>query len=229
MLTGDNPLTACHVAKELQISKKKLLVLTLTEDSGWVWQSVSGATTAAVETKPSVLGGTYDLCLTGDVRRASFLMRVAEDSSPLILLSLHLQGLKYLLSVDNGKAFRSILPYVKVFARVAPKQKVQTLTSSSYSIVRLTLSAQELIVTTYKSMGFYTLMCGDGTNDVGALKHAHVGECLYVCHVDTRYVCVYFCLSVCHFSFRCGSLVNCTDAERSRLQEQQHPGQARGQ
>lgn len=53
-----------------------------------------------------------------------------------------------------------IVTSMQVFARTAPEQK-------------------ELILQTLREKaGMTTLMCGDGTNDVGALKAAHVGIAL---------------------------------------------------
>lgn len=131
MITGDNPLTACHVAKELHFTRKLVLVLTKKSESSWEWQSIKGDIHFEIEQHDfNEFFLSYDFCITGE-------------------------GLKY-LDNEYHDLIGKILPRVSVFARVAPKQK-------------------EFIITTLKHLGYYTLMCGDGTNDVGALKHAHVG------------------------------------------------------
>ncbi|XP_030384267.1 manganese-transporting ATPase 13A1 [Scaptodrosophila lebanonensis] len=140
MITGDSPLTACHVARELRFTRKKLLILTPPHESSnenWTWVSIDGDQTYQLEPNRerniSMLLATHDLCITGE-------------------------GLLY-LQHNAHRYMLKLLPQITVCARFAPKQK-------------------EFVITTLKQLGYCTLMCGDGTNDVGALKHAHVGVSL---------------------------------------------------
>ncbi|KAL1123867.1 hypothetical protein AAG570_001637 [Ranatra chinensis] len=131
MITGDNPLTACHVAKELKFTKKdEGDGDSLNREPIWVWENIEQSLSFPIDYDYRKLIEKYDLCITGE-------------------------GLMYLRSAHKGLLLK-ILPYVSVFARVAPKQK-------------------EYVVVTLKALGYATLMCGDGTNDVGALKHADCG------------------------------------------------------
>ena len=49
-----------------------------------------------------------------------------------------------------------VVPFISVYARHSPQQK-------------------EAVIAALNHAKFHTMMCGDGTNDVGALKRAHVG------------------------------------------------------
>ena len=67
IITGDNPLTACHVARELDITRKKVLVLNKDRNGEWVWQNTGGRDVLSLDTSTRELGDQYDLCITGEV------------------------------------------------------------------------------------------------------------------------------------------------------------------
>lgn len=71
MITGDNPLTACHVAKELRFTQKSggILVLTTDESKDWFWESIEQTLKLPLVADKSYkeLVQKYDLTLTGEV------------------------------------------------------------------------------------------------------------------------------------------------------------------
>lgn len=134
MITGDNPLTACHVSRELHFTKKPNTLVLTENDDEWLWESIDKTVQLPLNVKNVVsrkeIWKDYALCVTGE-------------------------GLSY-LKENQRELLQKLLPHVVIFARCAPKQK-------------------EFIIVSLQSLGYTTLMCGDGTNDVGALKHAPVG------------------------------------------------------
>jgi manganese-transporting P-type ATPase len=151
MITGDNPLTAVHVAREVEIVDRDVLILDVPEKSTSAtgsptliksnealrWQSVDEKTNISYNVGDPIdhdLFAKYDVCLTGP-------------------------ALAKFDSETHRSLIFELLSHTWVYARVSPSQK-------------------EYILNCLKEAGYTTLMCGDGTNDVGALKQAHVGVAL---------------------------------------------------
>ncbi|KAG6918084.1 hypothetical protein DXG01_016536 [Tephrocybe rancida] len=138
MITGDNPLTAVHVARDVEIVDREALILDLKEnpahDADLVWRTVDESKIIPVDPSQPLdlsLFNQYDICITGAAMK----------------------------QYENKPSWNDLVQNTWVYARVSPSQK-------------------EYILTTLKTLGYITLMAGDGTNDVGALKQAHIGVAL---------------------------------------------------
>ncbi|GAB9476824.1 Ring finger protein nhl-1, partial [Globisporangium polare] len=143
MITGDNALTAVHVARELDMKlQSKVAVVDVDEATGKTvyldvdsiqatdamqWLEVHGANLAQVTSE-------FSIAITG----------AALDQ----------------LHRDVGdETMKQLLRQTLIFARIRPQQKTW-------------------IVEQLMELGLIVGMCGDGTNDCGALKAAHVGLAL---------------------------------------------------
>ena len=143
MITGDNTLTACYVAKKLGIVTKKLLCIRQSEADGELsWQVEEGDTSAEPPAVPlpswgkpltSAQAKYFEFCVDGKHAQQFF-------STPHAVLD-------------------QLLNLTKVYSRVKPEDK-------------------ETVLALLKDHRHITMMCGDGTNDVGALKQAHIGIAL---------------------------------------------------
>ena len=99
MITGDNALTACHVASELGFCQEKSSLIF--EPGQNVWESVHGKHVLpfiAVLENNKEKDAAMDLCLTGP-------------------------GLEWIQAKYSASVVRSVLPKIKVFARFTPTQK----------------------------------------------------------------------------------------------------------
>ncbi|KAI0079207.1 endoplasmic reticulum Ca-transporting P-type ATPase [Panus rudis PR-1116 ss-1] len=137
MITGDNPLTAIHVAREVDIVDRDVVILDARDSTSGsrdiVWRFPDDKVVPVNPSAPldEKLLSEYDVCVTGAA----------------------------LKEFETSPSWEELVQHTWVYARVSPAQK-------------------EFILTTLKSLGYVTLMAGDGTNDVGALKQAHVGVAL---------------------------------------------------
>eukprot|EP01127_Copromyxa_protea_P018494 TRINITY_DN583_c2_g1_i1.p1 TRINITY_DN583_c2_g1~~TRINITY_DN583_c2_g1_i1.p1 ORF type:complete len:1233 (-),score=306.15 TRINITY_DN583_c2_g1_i1:28-3393(-) len=159
MITGDNPLTACQVGRELKIATKPIAILELNADA-----DVSDTKTISAKDRAKI---------TWDPKNFHWkVLSVSVGQIPVVVEPFDVKTVKQLAEkfdfcvygdslgmVLGLKDPNIVFKHTKIVARASPEQKAK-------------------ILSCLKAGGQTTLMCGDGTNDVGALKQAHVGIAL---------------------------------------------------
>eukprot|EP00775_Hariotina_reticulata_P005162 gene5162-5400_t len=154
MITGDAPLTAVHAASQVHIVTRPVLVMQHRLEAAGEGGPGAAHKPGSVEADLEYEWATPNERLHIPFSRSweELLLLAAEYD-----LCLTGDALSHIEAVPG--LGRQVIPLVQVFARVSPEQK-------------------ELVLQTLRGSGWVTLMCGDGTNDVGGLKAAHVGVAL---------------------------------------------------
>mmetsp|Transcript_28585 Transcript_28585/g.36928 ORF Transcript_28585/g.36928 Transcript_28585/m.36928 type:complete len:1093 (-) Transcript_28585:313-3591(-) len=162
MITGDSPFTAADVALQIgminQTPDNVLILDVVGSELSWknlaVTQQKSGSELVDIPFKPgkvSKLASSNELCVTGGA-----IHHIVKEN-------FHgEEGVEPVLTPSGMAILKQLCPHVMVFARMSPTQK-------------------EVVIAALNACGLVTLMCGDGTNDVGALKRAHCGVSILNC------------------------------------------------
>jgi cation-transporting ATPase 13A1 len=184
MLTGDAPLTALHVAKEVNIcarDKQSLILSVISSEESAKhpssqakvqWVGAAGEAFANNVKFPFVPSEVAELSRKYELLATEAAIEAAEDlskrvtssssssssSNPNTVEAREVEKEREGAELKHGGVWDTV-SYVKVFSRMSPHGKAR-------------------VIRALQGRGHHVLMCGDGGNDVGALKQADVGLAL---------------------------------------------------
>jgi cation-transporting ATPase 13A1 len=174
MLTGDALLTSLHVAKEVDICDLGRPTLTLQAQKSVAFDANDGTNVSSTAPdaphwlyrQEDAAGGCVEKIVPFDISTISQLAK----SHDLLTTEKDLLAVVEKTGGEKSKLWESV-GYFKVFARMSPQGKASIIRSVQNSPV-------------YNDA--HVLMCGDGGNDVGALKQANVGLALLAGHANAN-------------------------------------------